>query len=153
MGAKLNRGGSRQDYKTPKTLMTSIYQRFGIPGFTLDAAASPENTQAECFYSETDNGLILPWMSWTWCNPPFGDIAPWVRKADAEQKRGASSVILVPASVGSNWWKNWVHDKAHVVFLNGRITFVGATDPYPKDCALLMYSPFSGGYSIWSWMQ
>ena len=152
MGARLNRGGSRQDYQTPKKLMIAIYDRFGIPGFTLDAAASSENAQAERFYTEEDNGLEQPWYTWTWCNPPFGNIAPWVFKANCERVKGSYSMILVPASVGSNWWKDYVHGKAYVTFLNGRITFVGATDPYPKDCALLMYSPYQdGGYTVWSW--
>jgi phage N-6-adenine-methyltransferase len=152
MGATLNRGRSRQDYQTPKELMMAIYHRFGIPGFTLDAAASVGNAQADRFYTAEDNGLVHPWATWTWCNPPFGHIAPWVEKAWTESLLTASSMLLVPASVGSNWWRDWVHNKAHVVFLNGRITFVGATDPYPKDCALLIYAPTTtGGYSIWSW--
>lgn len=133
--------------------MIAIYDKFGIPGFTLDAAASPENTQAEHFYTEADNGLVSPWISWTWCNPPYSNITPWVDKALWESStKGINSILLVPASVGSNWWYWYVHNFAHVYFLNGRITFEGAKDPYPKDCALLMYTPYvKGGYETWSW--
>lgn len=60
--------------------------------------------------------------------------------------------MLVPASVGANWWFTGVHHEADVHFLNGRIKFVGAKDPYPKDCALLLYHPAAtGGYSCWNW--
>ena len=48
--------------------------------------------------------------------------------------------MLVPAGVGSNWWKAWVHHKAYVFLLNGRITFVGQPTCYPKDCCLLYYT-------------
>jgi hypothetical protein len=33
-----------------------------------------------------------------------------------------------------------------------RLTFVGHTDPYPKDLALLLYGPsVSPGYEMWMW--
>jgi hypothetical protein len=44
-----------------------------------------------------------------------------------------------------------VHRKV-VPLLNGRITFVGETMPYPKDCCLLVYGPdVAPGYDVWSW--
>lgn len=154
MGAKLNRGGSRQDYQTPKEFLTAVYQRLMIPGFELDAAASTQNAVTTLFYDEAMDGLSRPWFSWTWCNPPYSNITPWTEKAWTESLLGASSAMLIPASPGSNWWKQWVHNKAHVLFLNGRITFVGEKYPYPKDCALLLYTPqVRGGYEVWSWMQ
>jgi phage N-6-adenine-methyltransferase len=137
---------------TPPEFLTALYQNFLIDGFALDAAASVENAIAPIFYTEETNGLIQPWLNMTWCNPPYSNIAPWVEKAWTESLLGATSFVLVPASAGANWWKAWVHDKAHVIFLNGRITFVGQEDPYPKDCALLIYTPLArGGYEIWSW--
>lgn len=154
MGAKLNRGGSKQDYATPPEFIDAVKKKFHLTGFNLDAAAGDSNTKAPVFYDEAANGLLLPWETWTWCNPPYANIEPWVKKAYHESLLGHGSMLLLPASVGANWWKNWVHDLAHVHFLNGRITFVGQTDPYPKDCALLVYTPFSaGGYNIWSWME
>ena len=61
--------------------------------------------------------------------------------------------MLVPASVGSNWWQEFVHHKAHVLMLNDRIQFVGAEWVYPKDLGLLLYTPFirQGSYEGWSW--
>lgn len=154
MGAKLNRHNSNQAYQTPPEFLTAVYRKFGINGFQLDAAADANNSIAPTHYDEQSNGLLQPWYNITWCNPPFANIAPWVEKAWIESEQGVTSFLLVPASVGANWWKNWVHDKAYVMFLNGRITFGGQTDPYPKDCALLIYrTATSGGYNVWSWMQ
>lgn len=89
---------------------------------------------------------------WNWLNPPFGDLRPWVQKAYQESRLGARTSMLVPAGVGSNWWRDWVHGKARVLLLNGRITFVGHKQPYPKDCALLLYEPnVIPGYEVWAW--
>lgn len=152
MGAAYRRHQSKQDVQTPPDFLRAVLRKFILQRFALDAAASKENALAEAYYTEEQNGLHHPWVTWTWCNPPYAEIEPWVKKAYNECQLGVCSMLLVPASVGSNWWKYWVHDKAHVVLLNGRITFLGQKDPYPKDLALLVYMPqCKGGYSVWSW--
>ena len=145
---------TKQDYQTPDEFLVAICKRLDILGFDLDVAASEDNV-AFNFYNEEKDGLQQNWWSvgWTWCNPPYKDIRPWVQKAwEESQQNKAKIAMLIPASVGANWWKEWVHDKAHTLFLNGRITFVGHTTPYPKDCALLLYTPYiMGGYEVWDW--
>jgi phage N-6-adenine-methyltransferase len=145
-------GRSKQDYGTPPDLIEAIRREFGIT-FILDVAASPENTKAPAFISKEQDGLKTPWSAdgWNWCNPEFAAITPWVRRA-FQQHNFWSTVLLVPAAVGSNWWASWVHEKAHVVFLNGRVKFVGCADYYPKDCALLFYGAgVVKGYDVWRW--
>lgn len=150
-------GRSEQDVRTPSNFLEAVKAKLYISDFVADLAASPENTVAELFYTEADDALIQRWSfggeRWAWCNPPYADITPWVAKAHWEAKHaGAYVAMLVPASVGSNWWRDSVHNKAYTLFLNGRLTFVGHTSPYPKDLALLLYTPFlTGGYDIWDW--
>ena len=152
-GASFNRHKSRQDIQTPPDFLRAVRSRYMVD-FKLDAAASATNAVAESFYTEEQNGLTNPWASWTWCNPPYSDVEPWVKKAYSERKLGIGSFLLLPASVGSNWWKFWVHGKAHAILLNGRITFIGQKDPYPKDLAMLIYCPqIRGGYDVWSWQD
>ena len=57
--------------------------------------------------------------------------------------------FLVPAAVGSNWFRDYVDGKALVLLLNGRLSFDGA-GPYPKDCILCLYG-IEPGYEVWSW--
>jgi phage N-6-adenine-methyltransferase len=150
-------GSSRQDVRTPREFLAAARAKLGIDAFTVDLAATRENTVAQKFYSPRVNSLVQPWNfspGFGWCNPPFSDLAPWARKGYEESLKGARTTMLVPASVGSNWWRDWTHDKAHVLFLNGRITFVGHEDPYPKDLALLIYARgWRAGYAEWSWME
>lgn len=148
-------GRSRQDFQTPPEFLAAVKGFLGIEAFTIDLAASAENTAAERFYTETDNALVQPWwvgQGWAWLNPPFARLAPWVEKAYRESRAWASIAMLVPAGVGSNWWKEFVHGRARVLLLNGRITFVGETAGYPKDCCLLLFSPLVvPGYEVWTW--
>lgn len=153
------RGKSRQDYQTPPAFLRAVRCTLGIMDFAFDFAASPENAVVGRYYTEADNGLVQSWrvtgpLEWGWLNPPFSHIEPWVEKSFRESSAdgGPRVAMLLPASVGSNWWRDWVHGKASVRFLNGRIQFVGAKDPYPKDCALLLYSSMLvPGYAVWTW--
>ena len=151
-------GRSKQDYQTPPEFVQTVRLRLGIEAFTVDLAADNFNTQACFWYSEEDNSLVQDWSQWVgqwcWLNPPFAHIEPWVEKAAKEAKLGAQVVVLVPASVGANWWRDWVEPYAYQVFLNGRLTFVGETTPYPKDCALLIYTPWGfRGHEVWDWRK
>ena len=168
---------SRQNYQTPKELLTAVKLRLGIDHFSVDLAASSVNTVAPRFYSKRTNALVQPWAlgGWNFLNPEFADITPWVKKAELEMMNGAHTVMLVPAGVGANWWRDFVHDKVRVLFLNGRLCFIAgwwktidpatlkagktpafyATAPlYPKDCAVLLYSEkFTPGYEVWTWRK
>lgn len=165
-------GRSKQDYGTPPEFIRAVKKRFNIKEFDIDLAADAANTQAVRFYDEKTNALVQTWKvgnGWNWLNPPFSKIEPWVRKAwestSLESNKDAQTLMLVPAGVGSNWWAKWVHDKAQVVLLNGRLTFVGETKPYPKDCCLLIYGErawqgqmWTGwdeaeSYRVWKWRE
>lgn len=147
-------GRSRQDYRTPLNFLKATRAFLGIENFSWDLAADKTNRVCREYYSVKTNALDRRWIAsgWQWLNPPFADIAPWVEKAYRESRRGAQIVMLVPLGC-PNWWVEWVDGKALVVLLNGRLTFRGMTTPYPKDCALLVYSPFirAANYVVWSW--
>lgn len=149
-------GQSVQDVRTPTEFLSAVRRLLGIVSFAVDLAASRENTVAPRFYSARTNALEQPWNlgGWNWLNPPFSDLSPWARKAFNEAQRGARTAMLVPAGVGANWWRDHVHGKARILLLNGRITFVGHKQPYPKDCALLLYAPETiPAYEVWPWMH
>lgn len=146
---------SEQVVATPADFLRKVRNRLGIDDFVFDLAASDDNTVTEKgWYTEEVNALTKSWHydGWCWLNPPYNDITPWVKKAKEEAYEGAQIAMLVPSSTGSNWWREHVEGSAYITFLNGRITFVGHTKPYPKDLSLLLYAPFlEGGSTIWRW--
>lgn len=151
-------GKSKQDYATPACFIKALEARFGP--LTLDLAASETNRKAPLWLG-LDKGLNSLEIDWKgaagdglcFLNPPFSHIEPWAKKCYIEGERGCKIFFLVPASVGSNWWRDWVHNKAYAHILNGRITFEGCSDPYIKDLALIQYGYGISGYGIWSWMK
>lgn len=159
-GPTINRKGSKQNYSTPRNFLDAVERRFGK--IVFDLAADMTNRKAHSFYSINDNSLVQPWHKLgglLWLNPPFTNIGLWAEKCAFEAKLGAKIAFLTPASVGSNWFRDHVHNKAYVLALNGRLMFDGATDPYPKDCMLSVYGFVAPGFTlepvkgfdVWTW--
>jgi phage N-6-adenine-methyltransferase len=163
-------GKSGQVFRTPDNLLDAVRTYLGVEGFAFDFAANAENSVASQFWGEQENSLAQPADSWAtyaapgwgWLNPPFGrmDTSPgigaWARLCLETAALGGQVAFLVPAAVGANWWRDYVHGQAHVLFLNGRIHFMPdrPTWGYPKDCALCLYSaaePYAPTYKVWTW--
>lgn len=168
-------GRSKQDYGTPQDFLQALKKRLGIREFLHDFACSRENCKARYGWTEADNSLgkseaqwagICPRPGWGWLNPPFGNIEPWVVKCLGS---GIPIALLVPASVGSNWYRDYIHEQFGVqtLFLNGRLCFIEdwrttinpstgkfyTSEPlYPKDCICVLFGtdePYQA--DVWTW--
>lgn len=151
-GAAYHRGASKQDYETPPEFLNAVTHRFGP--INCDLAARKDNTKGQNWIDISRDSLTVKWHEYRgncWLNPPFDNITPWAKKCADESQKGAQILFLTPASVGANWFCNYVFEKAHVIFLNGRIRFVGAKDFYPKDCILSVFGIDAPGFSVWKW--
>ena len=70
-----------------------------------------------------------------WLNCEFDDVTIWAKKCGEEAAKGASILLLTPASVGANWARDLVLPKSDVNVLSGRLCFDGK-NVFPKDCML-----------------
>lgn len=157
-------GKSSGVFTTPKPFIEAVKRRLWIDAFTHDLAADATNTQAVSYYDEAQDALSKTahqWACWSkggwaWLNPPFKRIRPWAERC-AEMKREQGNVaLLVPASVGSDWFAEYVDGQALVLMLQGRLAFMPdkPTWGYPKDCILCLYSEdVAPGYAVWDWRR
>ncbi len=156
-------GRSKQDYATPQIFIDAVKHRLGITSFVFDFAADATNAKAARWWGEETNSLGMnaeEWAyeigdGWGWLNPPFSRIGPWAKRcSEVAADTNGKIAFLVPAAVGSNWYRDYVH-KAHarVLFLNGRIPFMPdkPTWLYPKDCILVLYGLGYSGSDVWTW--
>ena len=152
-------GRSKQDYGTPPEFIKAVENTFGP--LHWDLAATAENYKVRRFITPENNSLAQDWdvlEGQLWLNPPFADIAPWVEKASKLKSRPIDHdcLILVPASVGSEWFAKHVWGAAYVYLLRGRLSFDGK-NPYPKDCMLLRYTgrppALSSPTYVWDWRK
>jgi phage N-6-adenine-methyltransferase len=123
--------------------------------FSVDVAAAAHNARCTHFYDRDTDGLAQDWAGETvWCNPPYSDIAPWIRKAWAEYTLTRRIVMLLPANrTEQSWWQLLVEpyrDRAgsplRAEFLPGRMRFlkagqtaIGPNERPPFGCCLLIW--------------
>jgi hypothetical protein len=70
-----------------------------------------------------------------WLNCEFNDIEKWARRCCREAALGANILLLTPAAVGANWFRDLIAGHGDIYLLNGRLSFIpGQT--YNKDCML-----------------
>ena len=138
---------AKQDWETPIDLFNQINAEFN---FTLDAAASEKNKKVCNFFSAKDDGLSQDWSNETvWLNPPYGDgkskITDWVKKADAERHKGATTVMLIPARTNTNWFHDICLKYGEVRFIRGRPKFGGADHGLPQPLCFVIFRPSTKG--------
>jgi phage N-6-adenine-methyltransferase len=133
----------RQDWTTPTDLFVPLREEFG---FTLDAAASPDNALCENYLTAEDDALGVRWAPHvTWLNPPYGEgsapLSRWVAKARDEAQAGATVVMLIPARTNTNWFHDICLAQGEVRFVRGRPKFGGAKHGLPQPLCLVIFRP------------
>jgi phage N-6-adenine-methyltransferase len=135
------------EWPTPQWLVDQLAKEFGP--FDLDPASTTENAKAPAYYTPANDGLSLPWHGRVFCNPPYGkyDTPAWLAKARREVDCGNAVrvVCLVPARVGTHWWREC--ELAPTVFTRviGRIRWHPARrGEAPFDSAVIVFGKLSG---------
>lgn len=151
-------GRSEQVVQTPPELILAIIESFGP--IAIDLAANDNNRCAHQYIGpETDSlAQATSWLTYpgdlAWLNPPYAKLLPWAKKCVEQSSWGARILMLAPASVGSNWFNDYVRPFAYVLELNPRVTFVGHKGPYPKDLILAYFCPQRFvGREPWNWRR
>ncbi|MDL2267961.1 phage N-6-adenine-methyltransferase [Desulfovibrio sp. OttesenSCG-928-G15] len=130
----------KMDWETPPELFARCNEKWGP--FDLDVCALPHNAKCDAFYDPTYDGLRSPWFGTCWCNPPYkSEPGKWLAKAHAEVQAGRAKLVvaLVASRTDNKWWHGYVmRPGVTVVFLAGRVRFVGADSSAPFPSALVV---------------
>ncbi len=125
-------------WATPQDFFNTLKQEFN---FTLDPCALPINAKCSKFYTPEQNGLKQDWSNETvFCNPPYSNVKEWVEKASNEAKRGAKTVMLIPARTDTKWFHEHIYNKHEVRFIKGRLKFGDSKNSAPFPSMLVVFS-------------
>lgn len=145
----------KRKYDTPQQFFDRLNAVFGP--FTLDPCAEPSTAKCEKYFTEEDDGSAQDWsQDIVFMNPPFGrhekackqvckkkrcverghhiteDIAgteDWVQKAWTESLKGATVVGILPSSVGTKWFHNYVLRASQLILVEGRVSYIYKGEP------------------------
>jgi phage N-6-adenine-methyltransferase len=102
--------------------LTPPYILKALGPFDLDPCASMRQTwpTANRMLTQVDNGLRAEWEGRVWCNPPYGDLGPWVRRMASH----GNGIALTYARTETDAFEQWVWPFADaLLFFFGRIAF------------------------------
>ena len=156
-------GDSKPDFWTPPEVYRQAMNLFNEGrDADLDAAASPENTLCERFFSLEKSAFENTWSAGTvWMNPPYSRsiMADFIERAWHQLKGHHCErvIMLLPARTCTQWFKKLVDRGASFCFITGRLNFGGPhTDeyqtsaPFPSVIVLLQRREHSsGGCAMW----
>lgn len=146
---------NRVEYFTPENILGCTRHYFGGP-IPLDPATISTNpTKAEIFYTQAEDGLILPWDHAVFVNPPYGRvIKDWTKKIRDSSELGTQIIALLPcgARFSTRYWQdNILSDCLDVIcFVRGRVSFLdeqgNKVGQNPYDSAIYGYNVDGNGF-------
>ena len=127
----------RQNWKTPKRTYEELDKEFH---FDYDPCPNDDSLV----------GFLKPWGSRSFCNPPYSEIADWVKHAYEQSLLGKLVVMLIPSRTDTKWWHDYVMKAKEIRFIKGRLCFddSGNNAPFPS-CIVVFESKFEKGRKSW----
>lgn len=113
----------RQDWRTPPSVVRCLERDCLRGQFEMDVASSDENHLFDRYLTALDGPPDhAKWAMRNWCNPPFGEIAAFVREASEGAKIGKVTVMVTLANVSTAWFQEAI-SSAELILPSRRIQF------------------------------
>lgn len=100
----------KQDWRTPKALYQGLDAEFN---FDFDP----------CPTKPDFDGLSTPWGESNFVNPPYKQIALWLKKGFEEWQKGKTVVFLIPSRTDTRFWHDYCMKATEIRFIRGRLYF------------------------------
>lgn len=79
VGGTTSNNDTRQEAGTPKAVFATLHAEYE---FKVDVCASDLNYKLPDYLTKEGDALVCTWAGErVWCNPPYMDIEPWLRKS------------------------------------------------------------------------
>lgn len=117
-------------WRTPPEVFETLNKEFV---FLADTACTYENKLCPVGFTEECDSLAEPWLerlkhsypyiggnAYVWCNPPYSNPMPWVKKALEAQKDGLGVVMLLNQDTSVGWFKEALKGVSEVRYITGQ---------------------------------
>lgn len=109
--------------RTPPSLFKILDARYHIK---VDTACTEQNMLTPV--SIGFDALEIDWVEWFgktvfYCNPPYSNPAPFIKKAYEESLKGATAVMLLPADTSTVAFHEYCMKASEIIFIKGRVKF------------------------------
>ena len=169
---------SGDKWRTPPEVFNTLNKEFE---FYSDMAACSNNSVCDEFYDEEDDSLSFNWNDqldndmgygnkYVWCNCPYSNPMPWVKKAIEAQSDGLGVVMLLNADCSVGWFAEAAKYVSEIRFIigdekegkpgkyaSGRLGFLNEkgepVNGNNKPQFILVFNPFKVGECVTSYIK
>ena len=128
----------RDCWQTPRYIFDHFNQEYE---FTVDVAASADNSLCDKFITKEDDAIKSDWLDYAfqgdfvWCNPPYSKPREFIDKAVYEASvNKIGCVMLLPADTSVKWFAEILKTASEVILLTeGRVSFISPETGKPKN--------------------
>lgn len=135
-------------WQTPPDLLEIICLSFAAGKIITDPCSTSENpTRAQIFYTPVENGLIHPWKTNAFINPPYSDPSPWIEATNERIARGEieEAIALLPVGcLGSKRSGEPARNAQAFCLWCGRIAFIN-----PITAKMQTGTNFTSAFLYW----
>jgi hypothetical protein len=133
-GARKDGQDRPQDINTPPLIVDAIL-RVWPEGIALDPCDNATSiTHAKTSIKWPENGLAVDWPDYTYVNPPYKQLRPWMQKA----VRYKEHMLLIPVRTNRRWWCVYER-KATAICRLKPFAFLGHKQSFPSSLVMLYY--------------
>jgi len=146
---------NRDSYQTPREVFAALNAEFD---FRLDVCASIQNALVPFYITEREDCLTADWLYYArgvdftgwyaWCNPPYSDIGPFVKRCAEMAGKGIGTVMLVMMDQSVGWYRDAIQTCQEVrLVIGGRLSFIDPSTLKPaagnnKGSMFLIWHPY-----------
>ena len=97
------------------------------------------------------DGLEVDWKGNIFCNPPYSNIEPFLKKAISEIKKGncTKAVFLIPIRSDTKYWHEIILEEASEIrLIKGRLNFNESKSPAPFPTVIVVFDHNKAGIKI-----
>ena len=78
--------------------------------------------------------------SCVFCNPPYSNIAEWVKKCYTESLKPHTTVVmLIPARTDTKYFHGYIYHRAEIRFIKGRLKFNDGKGSAPFPSMIVIF--------------
>jgi len=114
------------EWNTPASIYNQLDEEF-----SFDFDPCPNNSSFD--------GLEVTWGKSNFVNPPYSQLAKWLKKGYEEWQQGKTVVFLIPSRTDTKAWHEYCMKADEIRFIKGRLKFGNATNSAPFPSAVIVF--------------
>ncbi len=111
-------------WQTPPEIYSALHKEFD---FCYDPCPIDWNPEID------EDGLDAEWGSRTFCNPPYSQVAKFIKKAHEEWRKGKLIVMLINVITDTRAFHEYIYNQAELRFIAKRVSFINSANPEKRS--------------------